>query len=117
VAKPEPAEVTAHGFVTAGFFPSTCDPRRGDSAGGGASEGGSTTSVWGGVEAGPESQVGFVESARLESERGRRFDPSCGAPSGVAIPRRYNPAAAKARRVDASMSLTRVIPPPSTGRD
>jgi len=109
VTKPEPAGVTAHGFVTVGFFPSTCDPRRGDFAGGGASEGGSTTSVWGGAEAGPECQVGFVESARLESEGGRTSDPSCGAPSGVAIPRRYNPAPAKARQVDASMCLTRVI--------
>ena len=109
VTKPEPAGVTAHGFVTVGFFPSTCDPRRGDFGAGGASEGGSTTSVWGGVEAGPECQVGFVESARLESEGARTFDPSCGAPSGVAIPRRYNPAAAKARQVDASMCLTRVI--------
>jgi hypothetical protein len=109
VAKPEPAGVTANGFVTADFFPSTWDPRRGDFAGGGASEGGSTTSVWGGVEAGPEDQVGFVEPARLESEGGRTFDPSCGAPSGVATPRRYNPAAAKARQVDASMCLTRVI--------
>jgi hypothetical protein len=78
-------------------------------AGGGAWEGGSTTSVWGGVEAGPEGQVGFVESTRLESAGGGTFDPSCGAPSGVAIPRKYNPATAKARQVDASMRLTRVI--------
>jgi hypothetical protein len=80
-------------------------------AGGGAWEGGSTTSVWGGVEAGPEGQAGFVESGRLESLGGGKFDPSCGAPSGVAIPRKYNPATAKARQVDASMRLTRVIPP------
>ena len=71
VRKPEPAGVTAHGFVTAGFFRSACDPRRGDFAGGGASGGGSTTSVWGGVEAGPECQVGLVEPARLESVGGR----------------------------------------------
>jgi hypothetical protein len=77
--------------------------------GGGAWEGGTTTSVWGGVEAGPDCQVGFVESARLESEGGRTFDPSCGAPSGVAIPRRYNPAPAKARQLDASMCFTRGI--------
>jgi hypothetical protein len=53
--------------------------------------------------------VGFVEAARLESEGGRTMDPSCAAPSGVAIPKRYNPATAKARPVDASMRLTRVI--------
>ena len=94
VPKPDPAGVAAHGFVPVGFLPSTWDARRGGFAGGGASEGGSTTSVWGGVEAGPECQVGFAESARLEGEGGLTFDPSCGAPSGVAIPRRYNPATA-----------------------
>jgi hypothetical protein len=108
-AKPELDEGTSDGFVTAAFFSCAFDTRRGGFAGGGASEGGCTTSVWGSVEAGPECQVGFVGSARREGKGGRSFDPSCGAPSGVAIPTRYNPAVTKTRRADALMGLARVI--------
>lgn len=115
--KPEPAGVAVDGFVTAGFFLSAGDPRRVDFAGGGLGGGGGTTSVWGGVEAGPECQVGLVESARLESEGGRAFDPSCGAPTGIAAPRKYIPAPARASQLEASVRLTRVVAPSSSGQD
>ena len=51
VAKPEPAGVTACGFVAADFFRSACDRGGVTLTGGGAWRGGGTTSVWGGVEA------------------------------------------------------------------
>jgi hypothetical protein len=109
VKKRQPAGVTAPGFVAAGFSPSAGGARRADFAGGGLGAGGNTTSVWGSVEAGPECQVGWLESACREREGGRGSNPSCGAPSGVATARRYNPAAARASLLEASMRLTRVI--------
>jgi len=109
VRKPEPAGAVAPGFVISGLFPSACAPRSSDFAGGGASGGGGTTSVWGDVVAGPECQVGLAERARLESVGDCPFEPSCGAASGLAAPRRYNPAATKASQVEASMSLMRAM--------
>lgn len=102
------AGVAAAGFVPAPFFASACDAGRGDLAGGGLGGGGSRISVWGGVEAGPECQVGFGEWARLEGVGGLVFDPSC-APTAVVTARRYNPAAAKASQLEALMRSMRVI--------